>query len=82
LPPLAVMLAVPWMFECWQVGPVLFARQRFPRRFALSLRQKHSTQFVAAIYRLDSVFRVRELVINYLEKRIGRSSPALILVVR
>src|SRR5919108_1063201 len=65
----AVILAVPGMFERRQVRPVLFTRQRISHRFTLRLRQKHSTQVVAAIYRIESVFRSRELVINYLEER-------------
>src|SRR5215469_13642083 len=49
---LTVTLAIPWMFEGWQVGPVLFAGQGLPRRFALSLLKKHPAQVVAAVYRI------------------------------
>jgi hypothetical protein len=58
-PLLVVILAVPRMFGRWQVGPVLFTPQRFPRRFALRPRQKHSEQVVAAIYCVEAGFRFR-----------------------
>jgi hypothetical protein len=74
-PKLAVILAVPTMFKCWQVGPVLFTRQRLPSRFALRLCQKHSAQIVATIYCVESIFRFRLLVVDYLEERMRRSSP-------
>jgi len=49
---LTVTLAIPRMFGGWQVGPVLFARQGFPRRFALNLRKEHPAQVIAAVYRI------------------------------
>jgi hypothetical protein len=49
---LTVTLAIPWMFEGWQVRPVLFAGQGLPRRFALNLSEKHPAQVVAAVYRI------------------------------
>jgi hypothetical protein len=74
---LVVILAAPRVFGCWQVGPIFFARQPFPRRFAIRPRQKHSEHVVGAIYRVEAVLRFRWLVVNNLEKRIRRSSPAL-----
>ena len=53
--------------------PVLFTRQRLPRRFALRLCQKHSAQIVATIYCVEAVFRFRQLIVDYLEERMCRS---------
>lgn len=78
---LTVVLAIPRMFGGWQVGPVLFARQGFPRSFALNLRKEHAAQVVAAVYRIQAAFGLRQLVIDNCEKRMGRSSPTLTLIV-